>query len=351
MNAPASRATESTLPSVDYGALPRVREVEGVDALNLATHGCLQGSEPIVLRGLVAHWPETGMDSSDLLRHLAQGAADRPMPFYTAPAEAGGRVFYNDSFTGFNFERRTGRLRDCCEWLAHNADDPEAGMLYVGSTAVDGWLPDFSRTHPLDLGVENSICSLWLGTRARVAAHYDFPRNLACVVSGERRFTLFPPDAVGDLHIGPLERTPSGQPISLVDFHAIDEERFPRFSSALERASVAELAPGDALFMPGMWWHHVEALSTVNLLINYWWRDSAMHLGSPQMALLHAALSIGQLSDEERAPWRSLFEHLVLGRQEDDWSHLPEAARGVLGEVSESDAQALRRIIAQQLQH
>ncbi|CAN0605814.1 unnamed protein product [Ectocarpus sp. 12 AP-2014] len=52
--------------------------------------------------------------------------------------------------------------------------------------------------------------------------------------------------------------------------------------------------------MPGMWWHHVEASSNVNLLINYWWRDSAMHLGSPQMALLHAALAIGQLKTSVR---------------------------------------------------
>jgi hypothetical protein len=153
-----------------------------------------------------------------------------------------------------------------------------------------------------------------------------------------------------DLHIGPLEFTPSGQPISLVDFHAVDEGRFPRFRRALDKAQVAELAPGDALYLPGMWWHHVEALDDVNLLINYWWRDSGLYLGSPQMALLHAALAIGQLGEAERGPWEALFRDLVFRRRDSDWAHIDAGARGVLGTSDEARAAALRRLIAQQLQ-
>ncbi|CAN0604974.1 unnamed protein product, partial [Ectocarpus sp. 12 AP-2014] len=151
--------------------LGRVREVGGITVENLWRQPFLSENEPVVMRGLVSHWAETQMDDDALLSHLAEVSADRPMPFYTAPAEAGGRVFYNESMTGFNFERRTGRLRDCCVWLADNASDPDAGMLYVGSTAVDGWLPGFSESHAVNLGVEEALCSLWLGTKARVAAH------------------------------------------------------------------------------------------------------------------------------------------------------------------------------------
>ena len=221
--------------------------------------------------------------------------------------------------------------------------------MYVGSTAVDGWLPGFSDTHELELGRPEALCSLWLGNRTRIAAHYDFPRNLACVVAGQRRFTLFPPQAAMNLHIGPLEHTPSGQPISLVDFARVDRDRFPRFAQALEQALVAELAPGDALYIPSMWWHHVEAFSPVNLLVNYWWRDSALYLGSPQMALLHAALAIGQLGEDERSAWRLLFEQLVFERDESDWEHLDADRRGVMGAVNEQGASMLRRQIAQQL--
>jgi hypothetical protein len=215
---------------------------------------------------------------------------------------------------------------------------------------VDGWLPGFSASHALELGVDDALCSLWLGNRTRIAAHYDFPRNLACVVSGRRRFTLFPPEQVLNLYPGPLEHTPSGQPISMVDFHAIDDGRFPRFAAALEAARVAELEPGDAIYIPSMWWHHVEALAPVNLLINYWWRDSELYLGSPQAALLHAALAIGQLTEAERKPWEQLFEHMVFRRDEQDWEHLEPRQRGVLGDIDEAQARALRQQLSRQLQ-
>ena len=81
-----------------------------------------------------------------------------------------------------------------------------------------------------------------------------------------------------------MEHTPSGQTISLVDFAQPDLQRFPKFAQALEHAVVAELGPGDALFIPSMWWHHVESLSDFNLLVNYWWIDSHQALGSPAAA-------------------------------------------------------------------
>ncbi|MEE4279126.1 MAG: cupin-like domain-containing protein [Halieaceae bacterium] len=347
----AQAASQQRAPAaVDFAALPRVRERTDVKLETLPVQAFLSGSEPVLLRGLVADWPEVSMTPAQLLASIGAEASEAPLPFYTAPADACGRVFYNESMNGFNFQRRSGRLRDCCEWLAANADREDAGMLYVGSTAVERWLPDFEAAHPLDLGREPSICSLWLGNRTRIAAHYDFPGNLACVLAGRRRFTLFPPECLMELHIGPLEHTPSGQPISLVDFHAVDEARFPRFAQALERAQVAELDAGDALFIPSMWWHHVEAFAAVNLLINYWWRDSALHLGSPQLALLHAALAIGQLDEKERGPWARMFEQLVFRRDEADWGHLERSDRGVLGEINEAQARQLRQHLAKQLQ-
>lgn len=345
----ADMAAPETAAPVDFAALPPVREISGVDRETLSAHALLAGDEPVVIRGLVADWPLAQLDDDALLERISRYATEQPLPVYAAPPEAGGRVFYDDSLTGFNFERRSARLADCCQWLSANADSDDAGMLYVGSTAVQGWLPGFVEDHPLDLGDRDHICSLWLGNRSRIAAHFDFPRNLACVLSGRRRFTVFPPEQFANLYPGPLELTPSGQPISLVDFYDVDSSRFPRFATALASAQVADLAPGDALYLPGMWWHHVESLQAVNLLINYWWRDSALHFGSPYAALMHAALAIGQLDSEERAPWRALFEHYALNPDPERAVHIPEAARGVMGKTDEESAYALRRHLARSL--
>ena len=90
------------------------------------------------------------------------------------------------------------------------------------------------------------LASLWIGNRTRTAAHFDLPQNIACVISGRRRFTVFPIGQLPNLYVGPLDFTPAGQAISLVDFHAPDFERYPRFREALRHAQVAELEPGDA---------------------------------------------------------------------------------------------------------
>ena len=31
-------------------------------------------------------------------------------------------------------------------------------------------------------------------------------------------------------------------------------------------------APGDAIYIPPLWWHHVESLGQFNVLVNYWYR-------------------------------------------------------------------------------
>ena len=69
--------------------------------------------------------------------------------------------------------------------------------------------------------------------------------------------------------------TPAGQPVSLVDPAAPDLARFPRFVDAWARAQVAELGPGDAVLIPSLWWHAIDALDGVNVLVNYWWSAEA----------------------------------------------------------------------------
>ena len=64
---------------------------------------------------------------------------------------------------------------------------------------------------------------------------------------------MFPPAQVANLYVGPIDHSPAGMPTSLVDFAQPDLERFPRFREAWAAAQVAELAPGDAIYLPPLW--------------------------------------------------------------------------------------------------
>jgi hypothetical protein len=127
---------------------------------------------------------------------------------------------------------------------------------------------------------------------------------------GHRRFTLFPPEQLANLYVGPLEFTLAGQPISMVRLERPDLERYPRFPEAQAHAQVAELEPGDALFVPYMWWHHVESLDPFNVMVNYWWDDTPAWQGSP-FKHWHAIRSVKSLPEGKRAIWQRVFEHYV----------------------------------------
>lgn len=320
------------------------------DALTAAV---LAADEPVLLRGLVAHWPlvqaarRSDATFCELLR--AHGAATRVGLWRGAPA-IGGRFFYNERFDGFNFERVVGRFGDLLDELLAVADDPRPPALYLGSTELDGSFPGLRAAHDLPLlRAHDPQVSLWLGNRTRVALHFDLPDNLACVVAGRRRFTLFPPDQVANLYIGPLDLTPAGQPISLVDHAQPDVVRFPRYAQAQEHARVFELEPGDALFIPSQWWHGVEGLAPVNALVNFWWRTTPPYMDTPLNTLLLALLSLRDLPPRQRDAWRALFDHYVFDADETTAAHLPPHARGVLGPIDDDTARRLRAFLLNRL--
>ena len=153
------------------------------------------------------------------------------------------------------------------------------------------------------------------------------------------------------MYIGPIGYAPTGTPISLVSFAEPDFQRFPRFRDALAAAQMAELGPGDAIYIPALWWHHVESLLRLNILVNYWWRPAgAPQVGVPSAldALLHCLLKFKDLPPEHRAAWGALFEHFVFN-ESDPAAHIPAQRRGVLGPMTPEQAQQVRDFIVQRL--
>lgn len=311
----------------------------------------LRATEPVLLPGLVGDWPlvRAAQQSDDAFCALLRPHAGTRVGLWRAPPAAQGRFFYNEDFSGFNFVREIARFGDLLdELLAGTAD-----ALYLGSTELDGSFPGLRAANDLPqlaaLTRREPLVSLWLGNRARVAPHFDVPDNVACVVAGRRRFTLFPPDQLANLYIGPLDRTPAGMPISLVDLAAPDLARFPRFGQALARARVFELGPGDALFIPSQWWHGVESLSPVSALVNFWWRLTPDFMDTPLHALMLGLLTLRDLPPVQRDVWRQLFDHYVFAADEATAAHLPPGARGVLGPLDEALARSLRAFLLNRL--
>jgi hypothetical protein len=312
----------------------------------------LCATAPLVLRGLVADWPlvtaaRTSARAADAyLRRFYQGAT---VLASHAPPETGGRIFYNDDLSGFNFQSQMVRFDQVLDALAAHLDHPKPPTLYVGSTTIDTCLPGLRAENDVNLGGRDPLASIWIGNRTIIPAHYDLPDNLACVAAGRRRFTLFPPEQLANLYVGPLDFTPAGQSVSLVDLHRPDLQRYPRFAEALAQAQSAELEAGDALFIPSMWWHHVEGLEPFNILVNYWWRQSPSWMDTPFNTLLLALMSVRDLPPAQRAAWQEVLRHYVFEADGSEAAHIPPAARGVLAPLDADGARALRARLLQKL--
>ena len=333
-----------------FAALPGVIEREAADPA--ALDALLRGARaPFVIRGLVRDWPlvQAGLRSAAEARDYLVSRA-RPVPFDVSIAAPGGdgRLFY-DATMDMNFRMARGKLADIFAGIDANEGRGDPPTIYLGSIDVPTHFDGVDRDNPLDLGQREPLVSLWIGTPTRIAAHNDFPDNLACCAAGQRRFTLFPPDQFRNLYLGPIDNTPAGRAVSMVDFHQPDMACHPGFAEALRHAQVALLEPGDALFIPSMWWHHVEGRAPFNILMNYWWRDTPRFLGQPQDALNHAILAIRDLPEADKAIWRAMFDHYVFDHGPDTAAHIPAGARGVLDPLDAESAGRLRSFLLRTL--
>lgn len=347
---PATDRSATDRPATDC----RVAERPAVDAAAFASE-VVTGFQPVVLRGQVRHWQAVaagrGGDRA-MAEYLAAFGAPggKPLDVMIAPPEVEGRFFYADeTLTRFNFHRQQvpigALVAELLRYAETDAARPHA--LYANAATAPEHLPGWEGANPLDLGID-APARLWIGNATRIATHYDTSINIACVVAGRRRFTLFPPDQLANLYVGPLDHTMAGPPSSMVDPDAPDLTRYPRFADAHAHAQVAELEPGDALFIPPTWWHHVRAFGRLNVLVNYWWEHRS---GAAFLALVHAIGAVRDLPVAEKQAWHSWYEHLVFAPDAAQAAdHLPPSARGILGADSTDRTGRIRQFLINMLQ-
>ncbi|MDM4766822.1 cupin-like domain-containing protein [Pelomonas sp. SE-A7] len=316
----------------------------------------LQDYRPVVMRGLVSDWPLVAQGRAGLeacLQYLMAFDGGKPVDAVLARPDPARAFGYRPGLSGFSFVHDKRPYAALFEQLWRYSHFPDPPALAAQSALVAEVLPGLEQANAcplLDAAVRPRI---WIGNRASVPAHFDDSHNIACVAAGRRRFTLLPPQCAPLLYMGPPDHAPTPAPMSVLpNLQTADAERFPLVRQALEQALVAELGPGDALYIPPLWFHQVEALAPdLNILMNYWWRDAPaaqrkddLHLAAMRLAML----AFRHLPDGEREGWRALFEHYVFGARGESLAHIPADQRHMFGELDvKADAAIRKDLIAQ----
>lgn len=306
-----------------------------------------RGTEPAVLRQAVGHWAlvtQSRNSDASVVDYLLERDSGQPVYTIVGQPEIGGQFGFRGDFSGLNFDARQTPISKV---LPHFATARARGMaIAVQAAPAAEILRGWPQENPCALIPGDVPPRMWLSTAGRVAPHSDADDNLACVAAGRRRFTLFPPEQLENLYLGPLLDSPGGVPVSSVNAWEPDLNKHPRFEAALASARAVTLEPGDALYIPALWWHAVEALEQLNLLINYWWGGNDKHGLSAYIALTHAALAISQLPAAKRARWQHYFNALVFRLDSDPAAHLPDDLADLISTPSEAQVQTLMQRIA-----
>jgi hypothetical protein len=326
---------------------PRPADLDGLPAI--AVHrpaapadfpAIVAAGEPAILKGLFDSWPSlaAGIQSPATLnayfKRFDRGA---PVPVTEAPARHKGQFAYGPDQREFTFTKRQAPLGATLDRIEALIGQENAPTVAIQMLRLASAMPDVVEQNPMSL-LPGIGPRLWLGGAVHTRTHNDHDHNLACVIAGRRRFLLFPPDQMANLYIGPLDNPP---PLSLVDPEAPDLARFPRYREAIAAARVAFVEPGDALFLPRYWWHHVTSLDPYNAMINYWWSDGGMD--NPHHAFLTALLAFRDLPPGERNYWREMIAAFVFADRGDVLSHIPPPLRGALGPMTPAHRAALRQ--------
>lgn len=331
--------------------LPRTREWRNVDLQTLRGE-ILPRDRPAVLKGAVSHWPivrAAAESPQALFDYVRARDLGRPIRTLVGKPDINGFLFYNEDMSGLNFEFTTQPFQTTFAGILSWMNRPNPPALYTGAASVERNLPAVGRENTLDILDRKSSTWLWLGNAVTMPTHHDPLDGINCLIAGRKRFTFFSPDQLHNLYVGPLEHAPGGQPTSLVKLPAPDLQRYPRFAEALAHAEVAEVEPGDAVFLPNLWWHNVESLDPLNLAMNFWWFDAIEWEVEPFAALALGLLAITPLPPSRRDAWRMMFDHYVFRTGGDPVPYVPPQHRGMLGPMTPELAHKMKTLLIRSL--
>lgn len=334
----------------------RVREAESLESVG-GFSALVEAGEPVIFRGAVAHWEMVSgwpAKSREWLARLGAVVGHRPVSVsIPLPIDEGyiGTSHLDEDGMEPNALSGWRRFSDVARQMDAVEAGESQGCLYIQSARVPRTLPELAPLveFPFDVGADlpdDGQWRFWLGVGTpSVLCHYDKPHNLNCVLRGRKHFTLFPPEQISNLYVGPMEGGGYGTPASLVNPVRPDFDAHPRFAEALEHAVHADVGPGDVLFLPTHWWHSVRSVGLC-AAANYWWNDlDSRTQAHANAAFLSGLMALRSLPPQWRRAWKAKFDHFVFKTLGDPYAHIPSEFQGYAGEPTPERVERIEQLL------
>ncbi|XP_014229131.1 jmjC domain-containing protein 5 isoform X1 [Trichogramma pretiosum] len=228
-------------------------------SMELFYNNIFQPKVPAILKGCIEHWKALTLWKD--VGYLQRIAGNR-----TVPIEIGSRYTDDDwtqsliTFADFLKTHITNRNNEIGYLAQHQL------FNQIPELKNDFSIPDYCSFSDKEDSEEFPDINAWFGPSGTVSPlHYDPKNNLLCQVFGYKRIILYGPGDSDNLY--PYE-TKMLCNTAKVDPYNPNYKDYPRFQDS--KGSMCYLKPGDMLFIPPKWWHHVVGL-TSSFSISFWW--------------------------------------------------------------------------------
>ena len=223
-------------------------------------------SRPVIIDGLVDRAGTSGPWTLDYLRQRV-GARTIPVEMPIA-----GHIFGDPAGSGVQHEWTT--VAEFLDRVVTTSGG--SARRYLAQLDLARTFPELVADLPAPACLDYVYCAktaLWVGPGEQVTPlHYDMYDNLVYMMQGRKTWTLLSPDESDLVY----PRAFPAANYSEVDVERPDLTRFPAYAGATPL--VVELCPGDTLFVPGGWWHHVRG-HAINVSVTTMWLPPVIAAG------------------------------------------------------------------------
>ena len=279
--------------------------------------------EPVLLTGCMEDWTlfqelRARASFEQKLALLGSLFGAQPVSFQCMPRGTGGHYHFAKSLEDVTFGQPTSNVPFdvFAQRLLRSLNGASDDYVYLQAHLIAKGTPLHQALGPNVLPLlseEQARPLLWAGSNGQVVnLHYDDFLNFICMVEGTKRVTMFSPELLPSMYHAPFDRMLNMAQASHVRLLEVDHARFPRFREALSEARVAVVQPGEVLYIPPMWWHHVESFG-LNVMVNNWVLVATLEeLVETQENLTRAVRMFASCTEQQRAQALALYRRTVF---------------------------------------